>query len=265
MTGEHGTDGGIGPDVGADIGDGADVSAAVGDALRSGLRGCADLLSITAPPIAVVRRRALRRRKRRSVVQGVVGLAATCAVVAAIVAWSPSPLPLKASRTASVSSFLQASDLGPGWKGPLDSPPPSTALTLDANQCESAGAYRAQVPVTPAADRYFEQYSPSGSRTNEAWEAIYIFAPGTGPTVMSSVRTALATGCGVPQLKVLAYPSTVGDEAIVYTVDGGTRNLLVRSGDRVASALVNTVPAGQDGAASMDELAKLMATRLTAS
>jgi hypothetical protein len=258
MTGEHGTDGGIGPE--ADAG----ASAAVDDALRSGLRARADLLAITAPPLAAVRRRALRRRrKRRSVVQGVVGLAAMCAVVAAIVAWSPLPLPLKASRTASVSSFLQASDLGPGWKGPIGSPPPRTELTLDADQCESAGAYRAQAPVTPAANRYFEQYSPSGTRTNEAWEAIFIFAPGAGPAVMSSVRTALATGCGAPRLKVLAYPSTAGDEAIVFTVDGGTRNLLVRSGDRVASALVNTVPPGQDGAASMDELAKLMATRLT--
>ena len=117
--------------------------------------------------------------------------------------------------------------------------------------------------MTPAATVYFEQYSPSGGRTNEAWEAIYIFAPGIGPAVMGNVRAALVTGCGAPQLKVLAYPSTAGDEAIVFTVDGGTRNLLVRSGDRVASALVNTVPSGQDGATSMDRLAKLMATRLT--
>lgn len=297
MTGEYGgTDGGIGPEAGARVGDGADVgagadvSAAVDDALRSGLRGRADLLTITAPPIAVVRRRALRRRRRRSVVQGAVGLGATCAVVAGIVAWSPgrdarsggsvtsggvarassasssapSPLssPSHTSRTISAAGFLQASDLGSGWKGPIGRPSSRTELSLAGSGCEGTGVYRAQVPVTPAVNRYFEQYSPSGSRTNEAWEAIYIFAPGTGPTVMSSVRTALATGCGAPQLKVLAYPSTAGDEAIVFTVDGGTRNLLVRSGDLVASALVNTVPSGQDGAAAMDELAKLMATRL---
>lgn len=292
MTGEHGTDGGFGP--GADAG--ADASAAVDGALRSGLRGRADLLTITAPPIAVVRRRALRRRRRRSVVQGVVGLAATCVVVAGIVAWSPgrdarnaasaasggmgrtsagssassssqssssAPSPSNASRTTSASAFLRASDLGSGWKGPIGNPSSRTELTLAGSGCESAGVYRPQVPVAPAVNRYFEQYSPSGSRTNEAWEAIYIFAPGTGPAVMSSVRAALATGCGTPRLQVLAYPSTAGDEAIVFTVDGGTRNLLVRSGDRVASALVNTVPSGQDGAASMDELAKLMATRLT--
>lgn len=284
MTGEHCTDGGIGPEDDALAG--ADASAAVDDALRSGLRARADLLSITAPPLAVVRRRALRRRKRRSVVQGMVGLAATCGVVAGIVAWSPgrdargggsvasgaivrtsaaSSLlsPSNTSRTTSAAGFLQASDLGSGWKGPIGSPSSRTELTLAGSGCESAGVYHAQVPVTPAANRYFEQYSPSGSRTNEAWEAIYIFAPGTGPTVMSNVRAALATGCGAPHLKVLAYPSTAGDEAIVFTVDGGTRNLLVRSGDRVASALVNTVASGQDGAASMDELAKLMATRLT--
>jgi len=290
MTREHGTDGGFGAGVDA----GADASAAVDDALRSGLRGRADLLTITAPPIAVVRRRALRRRRRRSVVQGVVGLAATCVVVAGIVAWSPgrdarngalvasggmgrtlagsstssssqssSPSPSNVSRTTSASGFLQASDLGSGWKGPIGSPSSRNELTLAGSGCESAGVYRPQVPVAPAVNRYFEQYSPSGSRTNEAWEAIYIFAPGTGPTVMSSIRAALATGCGTPHLQVLAHPSTAGDEAIVFTVDGGTRNLLVRSGDRVASALVNTVPAGQDGAASMDELAKLMATRLT--
>lgn len=291
MTGNHVTDYGFGPGSGEglDSGFGDTLGPEADDALRSGLRARAELVTITAPPIAAVRRRALRRRKRRGVIQGVGGLAATCAVIAGIVAWSPGreagddagrrlggattvasttpsdTVPWDMSRPIPASSFLQASDLGSGWKGPLGSPDVRTALTLDGDHCESTGVYQAQVPVAPAVDRYFEQYSPSGNRTNEAWEAIYTFAPGAGAAVMRKVRAALTIGCGAPQfVKILGYPSTTADEAIVFTVGGDSRNLLVRSGDRVASALLDTVPSGQDGSTSMDELAKQMAIRLTA-
>lgn len=258
------------------------------DVLRSSLRACADLVAIPAPPIAAVRRRAQRRRKRRGVIQGLSGLAAMCAVVAAIVAWSPGrdviggPVPphteassptwtvtsadaaLDASHTTSAAAFLQASDLGPGWKGPIGSQGERTQFSPGVlTQCGSAGPYRPQVPVTPATDHIYREYSPSGKLTNAAEEAVYTFAAGTGPVVMDKARAALNSCKESNFIKILSSPSTVADEAIVFTVGGDTRNLLVRSGDRVASVLVNTVSPGPDGAAWTDALAKEMARRLT--
>jgi hypothetical protein len=82
---------------------------------------------------------------------------------------------------------------------------------------------------------------------------------------MAKVRAALKTGCGEPGfIKLLASPPIVTDEAIVYTAGGDTRNVLVRSGDRVASMVVNSIPAGQAGTDWITEVTQQMAARLKA-
>jgi hypothetical protein len=265
------------------------------DALRSGLLTRAGLITIAPPPIPAVRRNAKKRRTRRRTVQGLSSLAATCGVVASVIAWSPgqdvgigpapadedtptatrtmappSPLPTHTTRsttappaqTTSASDYLRASDLGAGWTGPDSDLAPRPALSVGTTQCEIAGDYRAQVPVTPAPNKDYS-FPASGGQTNKLFEAVYTFAPDTGPTVMANVRAALKTGCGLPKyIRLLDTPSTVADEAIVFTVGGG-RNVLVRSGDRVASVVVDPIPAGPAGIAWITDVARQMAIRLT--
>ncbi|MEY9933365.1 hypothetical protein ABH926_008018 [Catenulispora sp. GP43] len=271
-----------------------------GDALRSGLHARAGRVEIPPPPIGVVRQRAQRRRRRRGMVQGLSGLAATCAVVVGIVAWSPgggdvsepgpmntesssatpsrtpahsqTPTPSRTpapsrmptpttSRTTSSSDFLLASDLGAGWTGPVSSAP-HVAPILGGSPCGVSGYFSPPMPVEPGPNKlYFPPHAENGFG---AQEAIYTYAAGTGASVMAKARTALEAGCGDPQtIKLLASPSTVADEAIVFTAGGSGGNILVRSGDRVASAAVETLPPGQDRTASMVALAKQMAVRLT--
>ena len=272
--------------------------------LRSVLRTRADLLTIAPPPIPTVRRNARKRRTRRRMVQGMSGLAVTCAVVAGVIAWSPGqdagigpsptntdrPSPTRTaappshrptqtttstpspttptstpSRTTSGSGFLLASDLGAGWTGPdTTAAPPRPELEVAGSACSTAGGYQPSVPLTPAPNTLF-RYSAPGKQPNSLFEAVYVFAPGTGPTVMAKVRATLKTGCGLPAyIKLLASPQTVADEAIVYTAGENTRNILVRSGDRVATLAITTVPAGQAGTDLLTTIAQQMATRLMA-
>lgn len=245
------------------------------EALRWGLQSRADLFTISTPPIAAVRRRAQKRRKRRGVTRGLSGLVAVCAVVGGIAAWSPergdvaSPTPAIAvesspTPTTSVSNYLLASDLGAGWTGP-GTAAPRPGLALYGPHCSDEGYFPPQNSVTPAPNKVYYQYSAPGQVSNETLEAIYTFAAGTGPALMDKARAALAAGCGTPQyVKVLATPSTVADEAIVFTVGGDGCNILVQSGDRVASAAVDRLPKDQDKTTWMDQLAQQMAIRLTA-
>ncbi|MEY9894627.1 hypothetical protein ABIA31_008313 [Catenulispora sp. MAP5-51] len=268
------------------------VEPETGDALRSGLHARAGRVDISPPPIGAVRQRAQKRRRRRGMVQGLSGLAVTCAVVVGIVAWSPgggdvagpgptsttdassarpsrTPTPTPTpqpkpttSRTTSISDFLLASDLGAGWTGPVASPVPRPGLSLAGSYCEDTGYYSSQTPVEPAPNKLY--YFTTQKNAAETEEAVYTFAAGTGASVMEKVRTALVAGCGDPKLiKVLASPSTVADEAIVFTTGGGGGNILVRSGDRVASAALNLIPPGQDRVVWMVAVAKQMAVRLT--
>lgn len=263
---------------------GSESKAESGEVLRRGLQTRADLFTISSPPIAAVRRRAQRRRRRRGVIQGVSGLAVMCAVVGGVVAWSPardevastaagsrvesSPTPSpplsSAPPTTSASNYLLASDLGAGWTGP-DSAASRPGLALYGPHCTDEGYFPPQKSVTPAPNKIYYQYSAPGQVSNETLEAIYTFAAGTGPALMDKARTALAAGCGTPQyVKLLGTPSTVADEAIVFTTGGDGCNILVQSGDRVASAAVDRLPKDQDKATWMDQLAKQMAIRLTA-
>lgn len=168
------------------------------------------------------------------------------------------------SLSTSASSYLLASDLGAGWTGPDGSSAPRTELIVAGSDCQNAGVYQPQVPVTPAPNKIYRN-PDTGPQPNVALEAVYLFAPGTGPAVMTKVRAALKTGCGQPgTIKLLTSPPTAADETIVYTSDGNTRNILVRSGDRVASILLSTIPAGQEGTTWITEVAQRMATRLMA-
>ena len=117
--------------------------------------------------------------------------------------------------------------------------------------------------MTPAPDKLYH-YSVPGKQTNILYEAVFTFAPGTGPSVMAKVRAVVKTGCGLPNFKLLTSPPTVADEVIVYTEGTDVRSVLVRSGDRVASMIVNTFPAGQTAEPWIDTVAQQMAIRLTA-
>jgi hypothetical protein len=155
--------------------------------------------------------------------------------------------------------------MGAGWTGPISNPAPRPGLALYGKDCADAPYFPPQKAVTPALNKFYYQYAAPGQVTNEAQEAIYTFAAGTGPAIIGKVRAALEAGCGMPQdIKLLATPSTVADEAIVFTTGGDGCNILVRSGDRVASTAVDRLPSDRDKAAWMDQLAKQMATRLTA-
>jgi hypothetical protein len=127
--------------------------------------------------------------------------------------------------------------------------------------------YKDQVPVTPATNELYQRRSESGAVTGTVLEAVYTFAPGTGHTVMDKVRAAVANGCGDPQnIKLLAVPQTGADEVIIYTDAPGVHNILVRSGDRIASAVTDPQSAGTAGTAGtawLDHLAEQMAVRLT--
>ena len=247
------------------------------DALQAGLHARADLVTISRPPIAEVRQRAQKRRKRRRLVQGLSGVTATCAVVAGVIALSPSrgadsspapttsftpapthtTAPTTSAPTTSIANYLQASDLGPGWHAPVGAGT-RPAPILGSSQCGLSGAFNPPMPIKPAPNY---SYTAPG---NSMLEAVYTYAPGNAPKVMADARTALTTGCGRPQeIKLLDSPTTVADEAIVFTVGGDSRNVLVRSGDRVASAVVSLIPAGQAGATWIDTVAQRMATRLT--
>jgi hypothetical protein len=271
------------------------VEPETGDALRSGLHARAGRVDISPPPIGAVRQRAQKRRRRRGMVQGLSGLAVTCAVVVGIVAWSPgggdvagpgpmntesssatpsrTPTPSQTdapsrkptpttSRTTSDSDFLLASDLGAGWTGPVSSAP-HVGPVLGNGICITSGYFSPPMPVEHGPDKLY--FPPGNGNGFGAQEAIYTYAAGTGASVMAKARTALEAGCGHPQqIKLLASPSTVADDAIVYTSIGGdATNILVRSGDRVASVALETFPSGQDSATWMETLAKLMAVRLT--
>lgn len=267
-------------------------------ALASGLRTRADLFAIAPPPITAVRRNARKRRTRRKMVQGMSGLAA-CAVVAGVFAWSPRqdtgigptpantgrPSPLQTSappspapstpspsapsapsapvRTTSGSGYLLASDLGPGWTGPDPNSVPLAELDVAGSLCSTVG-YKPSIPVAAAPNQRFMYWAP-GKQPTSLYEAVFVFAPGTGPSVMAEARTALKTGCGhSTYIKLLASPQTSADEVIVYTAGTDTRDILVRSGDRVASAGIAVVPAGQAGTDLIATLAQQMAARLKA-
>lgn len=272
------------------------------EALRSVLHTRADLVTITAPPISAVRRRA-KWRKRRSLLQGLSGAAATCAVAAGIVAWAPghddtaspapastdgrsptrtatpppkppslpksSPSPPSATQTtpstwrsAAASDFLRTPDLGTGWTFG------SLAILTDHPELTQVGNACENASMRhalqPSPNWIYSQNSPSGKQTDTATETIYTFAPDTGKTAMDGIRTALKTGCGTPQtFKLLASPSTTADDALVYTPGGHTIVILVRNGDLLASTTVDIVPPDSAGTAWTDELAKTMAIRLT--
>jgi hypothetical protein len=263
------------------------------DTLRAGLHAEADIFTVSRPPIAAVRRRAGKRRTWRWTLQGLSGAAVTCAVIAGIAVWTPGrdaasgptpwssgaapartaqPTPTTTSGpstsappTGSTSGYLLSSDLGTGWTGPVGSPSIRTELTVAGSACQNANVYQPQVPVTPAWSNTYDEHSASGKQTNVLFEAVYTFAPGTGTGVLDKVRAALGTGCGSPaSIKLLASLPAIGDEAIVYTAGGDSRNILVRIGDRLASAVVNIVPSGQDGTGWIDHVAQQMAARLAA-
>lgn len=271
--------------------------------LRAGLRAEADLVTISPPPIAAVRQSAGRRRAWRLTFQGFAGVAVACALVGGILVWAPvhgtadgpvppgssttpaatstapvrtatNPAPTPGRSAASSSSsagpvtaaaWLTGGDIGAGWTGSTDNLAPRPALTVVGSTCQNAGVYQPQIPLSPAPNKLYQGHSASGQQTGTLLEAVYTFAPGTGHTVMEKVRAAVATGCGdAKAIKLLPAPQTVADEAIVYSDAADVCNILVRSGDRVASAIVDPVPAGQAGTDLLDHLARQMAARLTA-
>ena len=181
-------------------------------------------------------------------VQGLSGLAVTCAVVVGIVAWSPGggdvagPGPTlhhgrelgEAITDTDTDTAAEADDvpdhidlrLPPGLRpgsrmdrALLPAPAPRPGLSLAGSYCEDTGYYSSQTPVEPAPNKLY--YFTTQKNAAETEEAVYTFAAGTGASVMEKVRTALVAGCGDPKLiKVLASPSTVADEAIVFTTGG---------------------------------------------
>lgn len=270
------------------------------EALRSRLHARADLVTITTPPISAVRRRARQRRRRRGMAQALSGVVAACAVVAGIVAWSPgrddaggpapastvasspsfpgtapgatrptapSPSPPTTSRSASISDFLLASDLGAGWVPGSDGMPmvmDEVEMTSAEDACDN-GAVRqgALEPALSSASTQVEN-SPPGKATNSVMETVYNFRAGGGATAMQEIRAALETGCGAPQTtKLLASPQTVADEVLAYTFGDHRGVVFVRSGDLVAATGVAVVPSGQEGVAWIQALAKDVAVRLT--
>lgn len=263
------------------------------EALRHGLRSRADLVTITRPPIPAVRQRARKQRTRRGILQGLSVVVATCGVAAGVVAWSPAsdtstsptpsamgpaptptPMPTHTTTTAPkptptptpstptqttpfTSGLLLASDLGAGWTGPEGSMGLAD-LDVAGGECQN---YQPQVPVAPPVN--YDYMAPGGDQRHTVVEIVYTFAPGTGPTVMAKVRTALQAGCGHPKyIKLLATPQSVADEAIVYTSGEPSRFILVRSGDRVAVLIVDIPPTGQQGTLWLDEVTQHMAVRL---
>ena len=160
--------------------------------------------------------------------------------------------------TPSTSGLLPASDLGAGWTGPQAAAGGLSELDVAGDECQN---YQPQVPVTRPVN--YTYFAPGGDQRRTVVEVVYTFAPGTGPTVMAKVRAALQTGCGQPKnIKLLATPQSVADEAIVYTSGEPSRFILVRSGDRVAVLIVDIPPDGQQGALWLNEVTQQMAVRL---
>ncbi|MBS2536313.1 hypothetical protein KGQ20_26460 [Catenulispora sp. NF23] len=248
------------------------------DALRSGLRTRADLVTVSVPPIPAVRQRARQRRTRRRMVQALSGIAAASAVVGGALVWAPgrdggdgaptttpwptpSPSPsLSPSLATSTADYLRATDLGAGWTGPVGATP-SPQLDM-GGACEQEGVFHPQIPVAPAVD-YLYTSSPPGKPAIEMFEAVYTFAPGTGRAVMNRVNTALGVFCEQPEAVRTLDTPTVADDSIGYTTGGNNCYILVRSGDRVASAVVPVMPGGAEETGWIDLVTAQMGKRLT--
>jgi hypothetical protein len=158
------------------------------------------------------------------------------------------------------TAHVTAADLGTGWTGPVGTPAERQVLTITGSACEQ---HIQEKPVRPAWSLTFDEYSSSGTRTNIFMESVFVFAPGQGPGAMATVRAAIAAGCGSGSgLVPLTPPSAAGDEAILYDL-GSSQEILVRSGDRVAFALVEITPSGAAGSAWTARLARAMGSRLT--